>query len=87
MPLDTFFAYLGTYSDPEDALADYAAVKELHTEADLIDAAGAWADTVAAMAGALPLGIQPMRRSAAILPAPDGHDVDRWPLFASAGRP
>ena len=51
----------------------------------LIDAAGAWADTVAAMAGALPLGIQPMRRSAAILPAPDDHDVDRWPLFASAG--
>ncbi|MCB1272136.1 MAG: DUF1269 domain-containing protein [Microthrixaceae bacterium] len=38
MPLDTFFAYLGTYSDPDDALADYAAVKTLHTELDLIDA-------------------------------------------------
>ena len=29
----------------------------------LVDAAGAWADTVAELAGAAPLGIQPMRRS------------------------
>jgi uncharacterized membrane protein len=38
MPLDTFFAYLGTYADTSDALADYDAVKVLHTELDLVDA-------------------------------------------------
>jgi D-arginine dehydrogenase len=29
----------------------------------IVDAAGAWADTVAALAGAAPLGVQPLRRS------------------------
>jgi uncharacterized membrane protein len=38
MAIDTFFAYSGVYSDVEDALADYDAVKELHTKAGLIDA-------------------------------------------------
>ncbi len=50
----------------------------------VINAAGAWASEVAEMAGAAPLSISPLRRSAAILPAPDGHDMTRWPLFASA---
>ncbi|GHD59920.1 glycerol-3-phosphate dehydrogenase [Thalassobaculum fulvum] len=50
----------------------------------LVNAAGAWADTVAGLAGATPVGLVPMRRSAAILPAPPGHAVDRWPLFVSA---
>lgn len=31
--------------------------------ATLVDAAGAWADTIAALAGAKPLGIQPLRRT------------------------
>lgn len=38
MAIDTFFVFIGTYDDVEDAKADYAAVKELHREADLIDA-------------------------------------------------
>lgn len=38
MPIDTFFAYVGVYGDVEDAKADYEAVKDLHTEAGLIDA-------------------------------------------------
>lgn len=38
MAMDTFFAYLGVYADPADALADYEAVKDLHTEAGLVDA-------------------------------------------------
>lgn len=38
MAIDTFAVYVGTYSDVEDALADYEAIKALHTEADLIDA-------------------------------------------------
>ncbi len=38
MPIDTFFAFIGVYDDVDDALADYDAVKVLHTQADLIDA-------------------------------------------------
>lgn len=50
----------------------------------LVDAAGAWADTVAKLSGVAPLGIQPMRRSMAVLPAPEGRDIHRWPLFGDA---
>ena len=38
MPIDTFFAFLGVYEDLEDAKIDYEAIKDLHTEANLIDA-------------------------------------------------
>jgi uncharacterized membrane protein len=38
MAVDTFFAYSGVYSNLEDALADYDAVHDLHTEVGLIDA-------------------------------------------------
>ena len=38
MAIDTFFAYSGTYSNVEDALADYETVHVLHTELGLIDA-------------------------------------------------
>jgi uncharacterized membrane protein len=38
MAADTFLVYAGVYDDVDDALADYDALKELHTEADLIDA-------------------------------------------------
>lgn len=49
----------------------------------LVNASGAWADDVARLAGLRPAGLRPCRRSAAILPAPEGHGIDRWPLFAS----
>ncbi len=38
MAVDTFFAYSGVYADLDDALADYDAIKQLHTDAGLIDA-------------------------------------------------
>ena len=50
----------------------------------LINAAGGWADTVAQLAGLTPKGIQPKRRSAALIPPPHDHDIARWPLTASA---
>jgi D-arginine dehydrogenase len=50
----------------------------------LVNAAGAWADEVAALAGLTRLGLQPLRRSAAILPLPEEIDISAWPLFASA---
>lgn len=51
----------------------------------LINAAGAWADEVAQMAGMAPLGFTPMRRSMARIPAPGGLDVSRWPTVFGAG--
>ena len=38
MPYDTLFVFTGVYADLDDAIADYDAVKVLHTEAGLIDA-------------------------------------------------
>ena len=45
----------------------------------VVDAAGAWADEVAALFGAAPVGLVPHRRSAFTFKAPDGLDVSRWP--------
>jgi len=51
----------------------------------VVDAAGGWADVVAARAGVTPLGLVAMRRTAAIAPAPDS--VAGWPLVMDiAGR-
>jgi glycine/D-amino acid oxidase-like deaminating enzyme len=51
----------------------------------LVNAAGAWADRIAEMAGIAPLGLTPLRRSMARLPAPGGHDVSRWPMMLGVG--
>jgi glycine/D-amino acid oxidase-like deaminating enzyme len=51
----------------------------------LVDAAGAWADRIALMAGIAPLGLQPYRRSMARLAAPGGHDCRAWPMLFGAG--
>jgi D-arginine dehydrogenase len=45
----------------------------------LVDAAGAWADEVAALCGVAPVGLVPCRRSAFTFHAPDGVDVSHWP--------
>lgn len=51
----------------------------------IVNAAGAWADRIAALAGLPPIGLQPMRRSVARVPAPEGHDVSRWPMLFGLG--
>jgi len=56
-----------------------------HTGRLLVNAAGAWVDRIAALAGVAPLGFQPMRRSMARIPAPGGHDVSGWPMLFGAG--
>ena len=38
MAIDTFVTFVGVYANAEDARADYEAVKDLHTEAGLLDA-------------------------------------------------
>jgi len=51
----------------------------------LLNAAGAWADEVARMAGVRPLGLQPRRRSALIFAPPAGMATAAWPLVAGVG--
>jgi len=51
----------------------------------LVNAAGAWADEVAAQAGVPGVGLQPMRRTAMTLDAPDGLDIHAWPLVVDVG--
>ena len=48
----------------------------------LIDAAGAWADAVADLAGARKIGLQPKRRTVIIFDAPAGIDMARFPIAA-----
>jgi D-arginine dehydrogenase len=45
----------------------------------LVNAAGAWADELAIACGAASLGLQPLRRTAALIDAPAGVAVDAWP--------
>lgn len=62
---------------------------QVHTAAQtysapvVINAAGAWADTLGKMAGAAPLGLQPKRRAAFIFAPPEGVDIHDWPMLVS----
>ena len=58
---------------------------ETHAARILVNAAGAWADGIAAMAGVAPVGLTPLRRSVARVPAPGGMDVAGWPMLLGAG--
>jgi len=48
----------------------------------VVNAAGAWADELAALFGAAPIGLQPCRRSAFTFRAPEGADIGGWPMVA-----
>jgi len=50
----------------------------------LVNAAGAWCDVVAQLAGVRPIGLQPKRRSAFVFVPPMGLDVSRWPSVVGA---
>ena len=47
----------------------------------VINAAGAWADLIAARFQAMPLGLKVLRRSAALIEAPAGEDISGWPAI------
>jgi D-arginine dehydrogenase len=51
----------------------------------IVNASGAWGDVVAAMAGRQAIGLQPKRRSIAVVPGPEGTDFMRWPLVGDVG--
>jgi D-arginine dehydrogenase len=46
----------------------------------VINAAGAWADVLARRAGVREIGLQPRRRTALIVDAPPGMNIDSWPM-------
>ena len=48
----------------------------------VVNAAGAWADELATLFGAAPIGIEPRRRSAFTFRPPEGVDVSAWPMVS-----
>lgn len=46
----------------------------------LVNAAGAWADELATLAGVRRIGLQPLRRTAALVDVPSIHGMQHWPL-------
>ena len=51
----------------------------------IVNAAGAWGDEIAQMAGLPKIGLTPFRRSVARLSAPGGHAVQSWPMLFGPG--
>jgi D-arginine dehydrogenase len=51
----------------------------------VVNAAGAWADRIAQIAGVAPLGIHPLRRTVITFDVPDGVDVSAWPFTKTVG--
>ena len=45
----------------------------------IVNAAGAWADVIAGMAGVRPIGLEPRRRTALLIDPPVGLPIDGWP--------
>lgn len=50
----------------------------------VIDAAGAWADVIAGLAGAAPVGLVPKRRTIVAFDPPAGVDPRAWPITGAA---
>ena len=53
--------------------------QEIET-AVVVNAAGAWADEIATLAGANLIGLEPKRRTALIVDAPEGRSSEAWPM-------
>ena len=51
----------------------------------VINAAGAWADAVASLAGLSVLSVTPLRRSVAVIEPPTDLAVEKWPLLNDIG--
>ncbi len=58
---------------------------EEHSAPVLVNAAGAWADAIAALAGVAPIGIEPKRRTIITFDAPPGTDLDGLPFAKTVG--
>jgi len=57
----------------------------IYTSPMIVNAAGAWADTIAKLGGVTPIGLQPKRRSIGVVPVTGHDDLEDWPLVTDAG--
>jgi D-arginine dehydrogenase len=93
-------SYLRTLREHGGQLVNHAGVHALQRQDELwliqthagdyraktiVNAAGAWADGLAALAGAAPVGIQPLRRTAFMVDAPVHSTSEHWPLTIDIG--
>ena len=53
----------------------------------LVNAAGAWADRLAGLAGLQPIGLVPKRRTALTIAPPAGLDIGGWPMTLPTDSP
>jgi D-arginine dehydrogenase len=51
----------------------------------VINAAGAWGEVVGQLAGAAKIGLQPKRRSIAVIPPPNRYEIADWPMISDVG--
>jgi len=76
---------------PVDSLARQDGAWQLTTPAGkfsapiIVNAAGAWGDEIARRAGVRPQGLQPKRRSMAVVPAPEGMNFMGWSFVGDVG--
>jgi len=68
---------------PQDTGWKVIAAEQHFSAKTIVNAAGAWADELAILAGITPLGLTPMRRSAALINPIEYNNVDAWPLIFS----
>jgi D-arginine dehydrogenase len=47
----------------------------------IVNAAGAWGDAIAMLAGVRPVGLTPKRRSIGVIPVPERPDIMQWPML------
>jgi D-arginine dehydrogenase len=92
--------YLAGFRALGGELATRAAVTDLHSTHGsweihtrdgryhagvIVNAAGAWAEEIGALAGARAIGLTPLRRTAITFDPPDGVDIAQWPCVIDAG--
>jgi D-arginine dehydrogenase len=51
----------------------------------IVNAAGAWADEIAKLAGVAPVGLEPRRRTALLIDPPQGCAIEAWPMVLDVG--
>ncbi|WP_092758410.1 FAD-binding oxidoreductase [Rhodoferax sp. OV413] len=76
--LHTGVELTGARHDGQHWTLDFADGQSLRART-VVNAAGAWADELAALFGVQPIGLVPHRRSAFTFPVPEGLDASGWP--------
>jgi D-arginine dehydrogenase len=51
----------------------------------VVNAAGAWAGEIGKLAGALDVGLKPLKRTACLIEPPPGQDANLWPVVGDVG--